>query len=108
VVRGLPAGEYELRAKAWQLPDEHEAARYAYEQAEDKEDGCACTNAEIYAGPFSKRVKNYVSDEIEAEKGTLDNALRFVVLEIRYASASVPTAIPDGSPSRRLTTSAST
>jgi hypothetical protein len=81
VVHGLPAGEYELRVKAWQSPDEREAARYAYEQAEDKEDGCACTNAEIYAGPFSKRVKNYVSDESEAERGTLDNALRFVVLD---------------------------
>lgn len=81
VVRGLPVGEYELRAKAWQLPDQRETARYAYEQAEDKEDGCACTNAEIYAGPFSKNVKNFISDVSEAEKGTLDNALRFVVLD---------------------------
>ena len=81
VVYGLPAGEYELRVKAWQLPDELKAARYAYEQAEDKKDGCAGTNAEIYAGPFSKKVKNFVSDVSEAEKGTLDNALRFVVLD---------------------------
>ena len=81
VVRGLPAGVYELRAKAWQLPDEHEAARYAYEQAEDKEDGCFGTNAEIYAGPFSKSIKNYISDESEAGRGALDNALRFVVLD---------------------------
>ncbi len=81
VVHGLPAGEYELRVNAWQLPEEREAALYNYEHAKDKEDGCACTNAEIYAGPFSKRVKNYVSDESEAERGTLDNALRFVVLD---------------------------
>ena len=77
VVHGLPAGEYELRAKAWQLPKDRESARYEYEQAEDKMDGCFGTNVEIYAGPFSKRVKNYFSEE----QGKWDNALRFVVLD---------------------------
>ena len=77
VLHGLPAGEYELRVKAWQSPDEQEVARYAYEQAEDKEDGCVGTDAEIYAGPFAKKIRNYYSDT----QGKWDNALRFVVLD---------------------------
>ena len=52
VIHGLPAGEYELRVRAWQSPKVREAALYDYEHAEDKEDGCAGTSAEIYAGPF--------------------------------------------------------
>lgn len=77
VVRGLPAGEYELRVNAWQLPEGQEAALYNYEHAKDKEDGCFGTNAEIYAGPFFKRVKNYCSEP----EGKRDNALRFVVVD---------------------------
>ena len=77
VVRGLPAGEYELRVNAWQLPEERGAALYNYEHARDKEDGCFGTNAEIYAGPFFKCVKNYCSEP----EGKRDNALRFVVVD---------------------------
>lgn len=77
VVRGLPAGEYELRVNAWQLPDDHDVAMNNYEQAEDKEDGCWGTEVEVYAGPFAKRVKNKCSET----EGNLDNALRFVVLD---------------------------
>ncbi|MBP3711190.1 MAG: hypothetical protein J6I86_01825 [Bacteroidaceae bacterium] len=77
VVRGLPAGEYELRVNAWQLPEGQEAALYNYEHAKDKEGGCFGTNAEIYAGPFFKRVKNFCSEP----EGKRDNALRFVVVD---------------------------
>jgi hypothetical protein len=77
VVRGLPAGEYELRVNTWQLPEEREAALYNYEHAKDKEDCCFGTNAEIYAGSFFKRVKNYYSEP----EGKRDNALRFVVVD---------------------------
>lgn len=81
VVHGLPAGEYELRVKAWQLPNEWDAALYDYEHAEDKEDGCALTNAEIYAGPFSLRVKNRVSMTDNTVNDSSDVRLRFVCLD---------------------------
>jgi hypothetical protein len=81
VIHGLPAGEYELRVKAWQLPNEHDAALYDYEHAEDKEDGCALTTAEIYAGPFSHRVKNRVSMTDKAVNDSSDVRLRFVCLD---------------------------
>ena len=81
VIHGLPAGEYELRAKAWQLPTERETARYDYEHAVDKEDGCALTNAEIYAGPFAHRVKNYVSAQHIEGTDSSDVRLRFVCLD---------------------------
>ena len=80
VIHGLPAGEYELRVKAWQLPNEWDAALYDYEHAEDKEDGCALTTAEIYAGPFSHRVKNRVSMTDKAVNDSSDVRLRFVCL----------------------------
>ena len=80
MVHGLPAGEYELRVKAWHLPCDLEKAGYDYEQSEDKEEGRALSQAEIYAGPFSLRVKNYVS-EIGQEAGQYENVLRFVVLD---------------------------
>ena len=81
VIHGLPAGEYELRAKAWQLPNEQEAALYDYEHAEDKEDGCAGTTAEIYAGPFAHRVNNYVSIAYKMGGVNSDICLRFVCLD---------------------------
>ena len=81
VIHGLPAGEYELRVKAWQLPNEQDAALYDYEHAEDKEDGCALTTAEIYAGPFSHRVKNRVSMTDKAVNDSSDVRLRFVCLD---------------------------
>lgn len=81
VIHGLPAGEYELRVKAWQLPDQWDAARYNYEHAEDKEEGCAGTNAEIYAGPFAKHVRNYVSMTKETWRDSSDVRLRFVCLD---------------------------
>ena len=80
IIHGLPAGEYELRVKAWQLPNEHDAALYDYEHAEDKEDGSALTTAEIYAGPFSHRVKNRVSMTDKAVNDSSDVRLRFVCL----------------------------
>ena len=81
IIHGLPAGEYELRVKAWQLPNEHDAALYDYEHAEDKEDGCALTTAEIYAGPFSHRVKNRVSMTDKTVNDSSDVRLRFVCLD---------------------------
>ncbi len=81
VIHGLPAGEYELRVKAWQLLNEWDAALYDYEHAEDKEDGCALTTAEIYAGPFSHRVKNRVSMTDETVNDSSDVRLRFVCLD---------------------------
>ena len=81
VIHGLPAGEYELRAKAWQLPTERETARLDYEHAEDKEGGCALTNAEIYAGPFAHRVKNYASAQNIERSDSSDIRLRFVCLD---------------------------
>ena len=81
IIHGLPAGEYELRVKAWQLPNEQDAALYDYEHAEDKEDGCALTTAEIYAGPFSHRVKNRVSMTDKAVNDSSDVRLRFVCLD---------------------------
>ena len=81
VIHGLPAGEYELRVKAWQLPKERDAALYDYEHAEDKEDGCAGTTAEIYAGPFSHRVKNCVSAAHIEDGDSSDVRLRFVCLD---------------------------
>ena len=36
VVYGLPAGEYELRVRAWHLPCDTDKALYDYEKAEDK------------------------------------------------------------------------
>ena len=81
VIHGLPAGEYELRVKAWQLPKEQEAALYDYEHAEDKEEGCAGTTAEIYAGSFACRVKNYVSMSYGTRKDSSDIRLRFVCLD---------------------------
>ena len=81
IIHGLPAGEYELRVKAWQLPNEQDAALYNYEHAEDKEDGCALTTAEIYAGPFSHRVKNRVSMTDKAVNDSSDVRLRFVCLD---------------------------
>lgn len=80
VTYGLPAGEYELRAKAWHLPSDTEKALYDYENAEDKEEGTALSRAEIYAGPFAQRVKNYVS-ELNQEDNNYENVLHFVVLE---------------------------
>ena len=80
VVHGLPAGEYELRVKAWHLPCNLDQARYDYEHAEDKESGTALSKAEIYAGAFTQRVKNYVS-EINQETCRYENVLRFVVLD---------------------------
>ena len=80
-IHGLPAGEYELRVKAWQLLNEWDAALYDYEHAEDKEDGCALTTAEIYAGPFSHRVKNRVSMTDETVNDSSDVRLRFVCLD---------------------------
>ena len=77
----MPAGEYELRVKAWQLPNEWDAALYDYKHAEDKEDGCALTNAEIYAGPFSHRVKNRVSMTDNTVNDSSDVRLRFVCLD---------------------------
>jgi len=81
IIHGLPAGEYELRVKAWQLPNEQDAALYDYEHAEDKEDGCALTTAEIYAGPFSHRVKNRISMTDKAVNDSSDVRLRFVCLD---------------------------
>ena len=81
IIHGLPAGEYELRVKAWQLLNEWDAALYDYEHAEDKEDGCALTTAEIYAGPFSHRVKNRVSMTDETVNDSSDVRLRFVCLD---------------------------
>ena len=81
VIHGLPAGEYELRVKAWQLLNEWDAALYDYEHAEDNEDGCALTTAEIYAGPFSHRVKNRVSMTDETVNDSSDVRLRFVCLD---------------------------
>ena len=81
VIHGLPAGEYELRVKAWQLLNEWDAALYDYEHAEDKADGCALTTAEIYAGPFSHRVKNRVSMTDETVNDSSDVRLRFVCLD---------------------------
>ncbi len=81
IIHGLPAGEYELRVKAWQLPNEQDAALYDYEHAEDKEDGCALTTAEIYAGPFSHRVKNRVSMTDKTVNDSSDVRLRFVCLD---------------------------
>ncbi|MBQ6226239.1 MAG: hypothetical protein IJJ73_08075 [Bacteroidaceae bacterium] len=81
IIHGLPAGEYELRVKAWQLPNEHDAALYDYEHAEDKEDGCALTTAEIYAGPFSHHVKNRVSMTDKTVNDSSDVRLRFVCLD---------------------------
>lgn len=81
IIHGLPAGEYELRVKAWQLPNEQDAALYDYEHAEDKEDGCALTTAEIYAGPFSRRVKNRVSMTDKTVNDSSDVRLRFVCLD---------------------------
>ena len=80
IIHGLPAGEYELRVKAWQLPNEQDAALYDYEHAEDKEDGCALTTAEIYAGPFSHHVKNRVSMTDKTVNDSSDVRLRFVCL----------------------------
>ena len=80
VVHGLPAGEYELRARAWHLPCELDKALYDYEHAEDKADGTALAQAEIYAGPFAQRVKNYAS-EFGQEDSCYENVLRFVVLD---------------------------
>lgn len=80
VVHGLPAGEYELRVRAWHLPSIHETALYDYEHATDKEDGRALSRVEIYAGPFAQRVKNFVS-EVGQDNGNYENVLRFVVLE---------------------------
>lgn len=80
IIHGLPAGEYELRVKAWQLPNEQDAALYDYEHAEDKEDGCALTTAEIYVGPFSHRVKNRVSMTDKTVNDSSDVRLRFVCL----------------------------
>ena len=81
IIHGLPAGEYELRVNAWQLPNEWDAALYDYEHAEDKEDGCALTTAEIYAGPFSHRVKNRVSMTDKTVNDSSDVRLRFVCLD---------------------------
>ena len=93
VIHGLPAGEYELRVRAWQSPIERDGALYDYEHAEDKEDGCAGTSAEIYAGPFFKRIKNYFS-EVNPKQGKWDNALRFVCLDdsirIGFRSSDFP------------------
>ena len=80
MVHGLPAGEYELRARAWHLPCELDKALYDYEHAEDKADGTALAQAEIYAGPFAQRVKNYAS-EFGQEDSCYENVLRFVVLD---------------------------
>lgn len=80
MVHGLPAGEYELRVKAWHLPCDLDKALYDYEQVEDKEDGTALSQAEIYAGPFSLRVKNYAAD-YNQENASYENVLHFVVLE---------------------------
>lgn len=80
VVYGLPAGEYELRVRAWHLPCDTDKALYDYEKAEDKEEGTALSRAEIYAGPFAQRVKNYVS-ELDQENSSYENVLHFVVLE---------------------------
>lgn len=81
IIHGLPAGEYELRVKAWQLPNEQDAALYDYEHADDNEDGCAFTTAEIYAGPFSHRVKNRVSMTDITLNDSSDVRLRFVCLD---------------------------
>ena len=80
VVHGLPAGEYELRVKAWHLPGELDQSLIDYQQVEDKENGAALSRAQVYAGPFMQRVKNYVS-EVIVEGASYENALRFVVLE---------------------------
>ena len=80
IIHGLPAGEYELRARAWHLPSNSEKALYDYEHTEDKENGTALSRAEIYAGPFAQRVKNYMS-EVNQENASYENVLHFVVLE---------------------------
>ncbi len=61
VVRGLPAGEYELIVKAW---------------GENNKVDMLYSNAEIYAGPFSQLVKNKAED---SENN--DNVLHFVLLD---------------------------
>ena len=48
--------------------------------AANKESGTALSKAEIYAGAFTQRVKNYVS-EINQETCRYENVLRFVVLD---------------------------
>lgn len=80
VIYDLPAGEYELRVKAWHLPYDTVKALYEYENVEDKKDGTALSRAEIYAGPFAQWVKNYVS-ELNMENSNYENVLHFVVLE---------------------------
>lgn len=80
VIYGLPAGEYELRVKAWHMPSDKEKALYDYENIEDKEDGTALSRAEIYAGPFTQRIKNYMS-EVNQENSSYENVLHFAVLE---------------------------
>jgi len=61
VIHGLPAGEYELMVRAW---------------GEDNESDFQFSKAEIYAGPFSRRVKNRVF-----ATGSYENVLRFVLLD---------------------------
>jgi len=80
VIYGLPAGEYELRVRAWHLPCDTNKALYDYENTEDKEEGTALSRAEIYAGPFAQRVKNYASKSDQGNN-SYENVLHFVVME---------------------------
>lgn len=105
VIHGLPAGEYELRVRAWQSPTGREAALYDYEHAEDKEDGCAGTSAEIYAGPFVKRITTFRRPIRNRASGTMPCASS--AWTIRYASGSVRQTFPNDSALQSLMTSAS-
>lgn len=60
-ISGLPQAYYKLKVKAFQRPGDYPVVVPAYVNAEDKADGTADVNAEIYVNSGSQKIKNIAS-----------------------------------------------
>ena len=62
VVHDLEPGEYELSVHAFHRPDSGDWSKWHYEHADDKEDGCVYSTAELYADTVSVRLLNWAAE----------------------------------------------
>lgn len=62
VVHDLEEGEYELSVHAFHRPDSGDWSKWHYEHADDQEDGCVYSTAELYADSASVRLLNWAAE----------------------------------------------
>ena len=58
----LKPGEYELSVHAFHRPDSGDWSKWHYEHADDQEDGCVYSTAELYADSASVRLLNWAAE----------------------------------------------